>query len=61
VSLGELSFCFVYKFHQRFGVVANAICQGLGMDTSEAVAECRRTNMYLDNFATCEDTCGDTC
>jgi hypothetical protein len=56
-----LSFCFVYKFRQRFGVVANAICQGLGMDTADAVAECRKTNMYLDDFATCEDTCGDAC
>ena len=26
VGQGELSFCFVYKFRQRFGVVANAIC-----------------------------------
>mmetsp|Transcript_17266 Transcript_17266/g.43073 ORF Transcript_17266/g.43073 Transcript_17266/m.43073 type:complete len:563 (+) Transcript_17266:115-1803(+) len=61
VTHGELSFCFVYKFRQRFAVVANAICEGLGMDTATAVAECRRTNMYLDNFLTCEDTCGDSC
>ena len=61
VTHGDLSFCFVYKFRQRFAVVANAICQGLGMDTDAALAECRRTDMYLDNFATCEDTCGDAC
>ncbi len=61
VTHGELSFCFVYKFRQRFAVVADAICQGLGMDTQAAVAECRQTNMYLDNFATCEDACGDVC
>eukprot|EP00554_Chaetoceros_debilis_P000940 CAMPEP_0194080948 /NCGR_PEP_ID=MMETSP0149-20130528/6857_1 /TAXON_ID=122233 /ORGANISM="Chaetoceros debilis, Strain MM31A-1" /LENGTH=565 /DNA_ID=CAMNT_0038762777 /DNA_START=387 /DNA_END=2084 /DNA_ORIENTATION=- len=61
VTHGELSFCFVYKFRQRFAVVANAICEGMGMDTREAVAQCRQVNMYLDNFATCEDTCGDTC
>lgn len=61
VTHGELSFCFVYKFRQRFAVVADAICQGLGMDTREAVAECRRTDMYLDNFATCEEACGDAC
>lgn len=61
VTHGPLSFCFVYKFRQRFAVVANAICQGLGMDTEEAVAQCRRTNMYLDDFAVCEDTCGDDC
>ena len=61
VTHGELSFCFVYKFRQRFAVVANAICRGLGMDTDAAVAECRRTDMYLTNFATCEDTCGEAC
>jgi len=61
VSHGDLSFCFVYKFRQRFAVVANAICNGLGMDTTAAVAECRRTNMYLDDFLTCQDTCGDAC
>lgn len=61
VTHGELSFCFVYKFRQRFGVVANAICDGLGMDTRAAVEECKRTNMYLNDFATCEGTCGDSC
>uniref|UniRef100_A0A7S1FV04 FAD/NAD(P)-binding domain-containing protein n=1 Tax=Corethron hystrix TaxID=216773 RepID=A0A7S1FV04_9STRA len=61
VTHGELSFCFVYKFRQRFAVVADAICQGLGMDTRAAVEECRRQDMYLDNFATCEDGCGDMC
>jgi len=25
VRHGELSFCFVYKFRQRFAIVANAI------------------------------------
>ena len=59
VSHGQLSFCFVYKFRQRFGIVANAICRGLGRDTAEAVAECRRTNMYLDDFACCEDACNN--
>ena len=37
VRHGELSFCFVYKFRQRFGVVADAICKGLGHDTAAAV------------------------
>ena len=30
VRHGELSFCFVYKFRQRFGVVADVIARGLG-------------------------------
>merc|ERR1712187_486119 len=54
VSHGELSFCFIYKFRQRFGIVSNAICRGLGKDTTAAVAECRRTNMYLDDLTCCE-------
>lgn len=61
VQHDSLSFCFVYKFRQRFGVVASAICQGLGLDTKHAESECRNNNMYLDNFETCADTCGDVC
>ena len=61
VSHGELSLCFIYKFRQRFGIVADAICRGLGHDTTAAVAECRRTNMYLDDLTCCEGACGDVC
>ena len=58
---GELSFCFIYKFRQRFGIVANAICRGLGRDTTAAVEECRKSNMYMDDFKCCEGTCGEVC
>ena len=61
VSHGDLSFCFIYKFRQRFAVVAAKICQGLGVDCQAAVAECRQNNMYLDNFSCCNDTCGEVC
>ena len=61
VRHGELSFCFIYKFRQRFGVVANAICRGLGRDTTSAVEACRKMNMYLDDFECCKGACGDTC
>jgi len=57
VSHGQLSFCFVYKFRQRFGIVADAICRGLGRDTRAAVATCRRENMYLDELRCCEAAC----
>ena len=57
----HLSFCFVYKFRQRFAIVASAICGGLGIDTRAAIAECRKANMYLDDFSCCGDTCGDVC
>ena len=61
VRHGELSFCFVYKFRQRFGVVADAICRGLGHDTTAAVEEARKSNMFLDDFSCCKSTCGEAC
>jgi len=61
VNHGELSFCFVYKFRQRFGIVANAICRGLGRDTRSAVEQCRTMNMFLDDFKCCEGACGEAC
>jgi hypothetical protein len=61
VRHGEMSFCFVYKFRQRFAIVANAIARGLGFSPEEAVEQCRMMNMYLDNFECCEGACGDAC
>eukprot|EP01052_Picozoa_sp_SAG31_P042643 SAG31_NODE_6836_length_1874_cov_2.550986_2_plen_327_part_00 len=61
VRHGELSFCFVYKFRQRFGIVANAIARGLGQDTTEAVETCRKMNMFLDDFECCKAACGEAC
>ena len=61
VRHGKLSFCFVYKFRQRFGVVADAIARGLGRDTADAVAQCRKTNMFLDDFECCEGSCQVGC
>lgn len=61
VVQGDLSFCFIYKFRQRFGIVSDAICRGLGRDTTSAVQSLRQTNMYLDDLACCESTCGEVC
>ena len=61
VRHGELSFCFIYKFRQRFAIVANAICTGLGHDTKRAVAACREMNMYLDDLTCCKSACGEAC
>ena len=61
VRHGELSFCFIYKFRQRFGVVADAIARGLGHDTEEAVEDCRKQNMFLDDFSCCQAACGESC
>ena len=61
VVQGELSFCFVYKFRQRFGIVADAICRGLGRDTRESVQGLRQANMYMNDLSCCENTCGEVC
>ena len=61
VRHGKLSFCFVYKFRQRFGVVADAICRGLGRDTAAAVEHARKMNMFLDDFSCCKSECGEAC
>ena len=47
VTHGKLSFCFVYKFRQRFGIVADAICRGLGRVHDGACEEARKMNMFL--------------
>lgn len=52
----RLVFCFIYKFRQRFGVVANAIGQRLVQDTS-ALQKYRFWGMYLDDLSCCGDEC----
>ena len=54
-------FCFVYKYRQRFAVVADCIAQGLDFDTEHAVDTCRENNMYLDDFSCCKGACGEAC
>ena len=57
----DLSFCFVYKFRQRFGIVADAISRGLGRNTAASVKHCRDTNMFLDDLSCCKEACGESC
>ena len=52
-----VNFCFIYKFRQRFAVIADAIAQRLGLDTTEAVAARRAAGMYLDDVTCCEESC----
>ena len=49
-------FCFIYKFRLRFPVVAGAIAQRLGMDTSE-IEVYRQAGMYLDDLSCCGEEC----
>lgn len=47
-------FCFIYKFRQRFAVVARAIAGRMGVDTGPLAAY-YDNNMLLDDLTCCED------
>jgi len=49
-------FCFIYKFRQRFAVVAQAIGVRLGLDL-EPLDIYRQANMLLDDLSCCNDEC----
>jgi putative flavoprotein involved in K+ transport len=50
----EAIFCFVYKFRQRFGVVAREIGRRLGADI-EPLEGLRRDGFLLDDLSCCDD------
>ena len=52
-------FCFIYKFRQRFAVVAKAIATSLGMPAEE-LEKYRIWGMYLDDLSCCGEECA-TC
>ncbi|AOX01325.1 monooxygenase [Moorena producens PAL-8-15-08-1] len=56
VRHGELIFCFIYKFRQRFAVVGNAIAQRLGIDPTTLEAY-RREGLFLDDLSCCNNDC----
>jgi putative flavoprotein involved in K+ transport len=51
-----LVFCFIYKFRQRFAVVASAVGERLGVDTSPLEAY-RDAGMFLDDLSCCHASC----
>ena len=56
VTHREAIFCFVYKFRQRFGVVAREI--GLRLDRDVAPLEdLREHGFLLDDLSCCDDAC----
>lgn len=50
-------FCFIFKFRQRFAIVAQAIAESLGMETDEFVEAYRSWGMYLDDLSCCGQEC----
>lgn len=54
----QVIFCFIYKFRQRFAVVAQKIVDRLHLPYDPDVfAEYRANQMYLDDLSCCEVTC----
>lgn len=56
VRHGDLIFCFIYKFRQRFAVVGNAIATRLGIDP-EPLAAYRQEGLFLDDLSCCSNDC----
>ena len=56
VRQGDIIFCFIYKFRQRFAVVANQIARRLRIST-EPLEVYRDYGMYLDDLSCCGDEC----
>ena len=50
-------FCFIYKYRQRFGIVAQAIASSLDLPTDELVSMYRSWGMYLDDLSCCGQEC----
>ncbi|MEM6545818.1 MAG: NAD(P)/FAD-dependent oxidoreductase [Pseudomonadota bacterium] len=49
-------FCFIYKYRQRFAVVAKAIATSLGLP-AEGLEMYRTWGMYLDDLSCCGEEC----
>ncbi|MBM3969333.1 MAG: monooxygenase [Planctomycetes bacterium] len=49
-------FCFIYKYRQRFAVVAQALGQRLEIDTN-SLEQYRDYGMFLDDLSCCGDEC----
>ena len=49
-------FCFIFKYRQRFAVVAKAIATSLGLPAKD-LEEYRNWGMYLDDLSCCGAEC----
>lgn len=56
VRHGNLLFCFIYKFRQRFGVVAQQIAERLGLDAAP-LEEYRKEGFMLSDLSCCGEDC----
>ena len=54
----QVIFCFIYKFRQRFAVVAHEIARRLNVEIDDDDTEFYRKNgMYLDDLSCCSQPC----
>jgi len=56
VRHGNHIFCFIFKYRQRFAVVAKAVATSLGLE-AEGLETYRQWGMYLDDLSCCGQDC----
>lgn len=57
VRQNKVIFCFIYKFRQRFPVIAKEIAERLEIDVEGLVTHYKKANMYLDDLSCCDQEC----
>ena len=57
VRHGGLIFCFIFKYRQRFGIVAQSIASSLDLPTDDFIDAYRSWGMYLDDLSCCGQEC----
>lgn len=53
-------FCFIYKFRQRFPIIAETIGKRLKLDKkilNEIIDEYKKNNFYIKDLSSCGDSC----
>ncbi len=57
VRQDKVIFCFVYKFRQRFAIIANQIAKRMGKENKAAIKQYRKAGMFLDDLSCCKQEC----
>ena len=50
-------FCFIFKYRQRFAIVAQAIAASMNLPTDEFIQSYKSWGMYLDDLSCCGQEC----
>ena len=59
VKHGKALFCFIYKYRQRFAVVASVIAKRLSKEEKahEVIREYKKAHFYIDDLSCCDAEC----